>query len=488
MGILTMETKSSPPKEKILRPPLPPTYPEPPSNIDAEQALLGAILIDNSIIDKVTSIISKADFYDQIHAEIFRIAVEMRANGELVSAITLRPHVIDWPPINEHMAVWQYLGKLTAQMTGTRHAVDYAKEVRDQSYRDKLYVAFTDGLYACVNPEQPAVVTVGHAIRAFGNLMTLASSFTENGSSTLSDMMSDAYDAAMSDNKDSCIPTGFARLDDALSGGWQRKQYVILAGRPGMGKTTLAASAMLRTAKAGHGVLMFSAEMSKRRLTFRMMTDLTYSPERRTTYKAFQNNKMNDQERAILAEASVKHRSLPIAVVDKPKLTAAQITSEAIMEKHRFSEAGVKLGMIIVDHIGQIAASDRYRGNRVHEVTEISNQLRTLAKELDVVVLALCQLNRATETRENKRPTLADLRDSGSLEQDADVVMFCYRESYYLGLTQYAPGSPEESQRLIDLDAHKDRLDLLMAKNRDGPTTTIPLFCDIACNAVRDLK
>ena len=142
---------------------------------------------------------------------------------------------------------------------------------------------------------------------------------------------------------------------------------------------------------------------------------------------------------------------------------------------------------MVIDHLGFIRASDRYRGNRVHEVTEISSGLGQIAKENDIALVVLCQLNRGTEGRENKRPTLADLRDSGSLEQDADVVIFCYREAYYLERNKCDPGSQMELERQTNLEAYRNVLELLVSKNRNGPTSAITCYCDMGANVVRDL-
>ena len=164
-----------------------------------------------------------------------------------------------------------------------------------------------------------------------------------------------------------------------------------------------------------------------------------------------------------------------------------EIAARTRAEAQRFDRAGKRLGLVVVDHLGLIKPSGRYAGNKVQEVAEVSDALATLAKEQDVAVLALHQLNRGTEARDNKRPTLADLRNSGDLEQDADVVCFAYREAYYLERQKGADGSAQELQRHSELDACRNTLEFLIAKNRNGPTSVLSLFCDMASNVVRDL-
>ena len=189
-----------------------------------------------------------------------------------------------------------------------------------------------------------------------------------------------------------------------------------------------------------------------------------------------------------LGHAAARWSQLPLTIDDQRGLTMAEIAARTRAEGQRFEGAGKRLGLVIVDHLGLIKPSGRYAGNKVQEVAEVSDALATLAKAQDVAVLALHQLNRATEARDNKRPTLADLRNSGDLEQDADVVCFAYREAYYLERQKGADGSAQGSQRQLDLDACRNTLEILIAKNRNGPTSAVSLYCDMASNVVRDLS
>jgi len=456
----------------------------PPANIEAEQALLGAILLDNTVLERIAGIVTADDFSESIHALVFDAASAMNADGQHVSPISLRPHV-QGISIGEQ-PVWQYLGNVMAGTPSIANAVAYAETVRDQSTRRKLFALGEDLMASCSNPSLSASSLASEAVTALDHVLGIARAKSRKPV-PLGDAMSDLLDQVLNDDGRSRISTGLLDLDKALSGGWRRKQYAILAGRPSMGKTTVATSAMLRTAKAGHGVLMLSLEMPTEEVTARAMTDLAYSSTRRIAYNAFRSGELADGDMAHMGQAGAMFRKLPLVIDDQRGLTIAEIGARIRAQAQRFEKEGVKLGLVVIDHLGFIKASERYRGNRVHEVTEISSGLGHIAKEQDIALLVLCQLNRGTESRENKRPTLADLRDSGSLEQDADIVIFTYRESYYLERQKFDPGSQAEVQRTAALDGCRNTLELLISKNRNGPTTTVTLYCDMGSNAVRDL-
>jgi replicative DNA helicase len=457
---------------------------QPPANLEVEQALLGAIMLDNAVLERITGIVTAADFSESIHAHVFATAERMRANAELVSPLTLRAHV-EGLSIGE-LPVWKYLGNAAAATPSIANAVAYAETLRDQSARRKLFVLGEELMSACANPELAASHVAAEAVSALDHVLAVAKPKSRKAQ-PIGQAMSDVFDAVMNDDGRSRITSGLADLDKALSGGWRRKQYAILAGRPSMGKTTVASSAMLRTAKDGHGVLMLSLEMPTEQVAARAMTDLAYSSSRKIAYNAFLAGGLNEQELRLISEAGRQFRNMPLVIDDERGLTIAEIGARIRAQQQRFARDGIELGLVVIDHLGFIKASERYRGNRVHEVTEISAGLGQIAKELDIALVVLCQLNRGTESRENKRPTLADLRDSGSLEQDADVVIFTYRESYYLERMRLDHGSQAELQRQTDLDACRNTLELMIAKNRNGPTTTVTLYCDMGSNAVRDL-
>ncbi len=305
-------------------------------------------------------------------------------------------------------------------------------------------------------------------------------------SDTVTRRLSDAY-AAGTPPKDFAFPGSHA-LARILSG-WRRGRFYVIAGRPGMGKSTVALSWLLRTAQAGHGVLFFSLEMGADELTEMALCDLAWSRHRRVEYRDISTSQVTkdgfrDKFEAVL-QVEPLLRQQPFAVVDRPGLTVAQIRSLALQHRQRLDAAGVQLDVIVIDHLNLIAPSDSYKGNKSAETEEISMSLKRLAKELDIAVVSLVQLNRAVEGREDKRPGLSDLRWSGAIEQDADVVMFLYREAYYLERKKH-DDLDEETARQDRLEKVRNEIEVIFAKHRGGPCPVVPFFADMGCAVIRD--
>ncbi len=274
---------------------------------------------------------------------------------------------------------------------------------------------------------------------------------------------------------------------DFKTGGMKRGEMFVLAGRPGMGKTALALCVARAAAELGEPSLFFSLEMGSISLADRNLADVAFDRHNPIPYYSIANGTLSNAQAQRVIEAGRKQRDVPLTIDPAPGLTVSQMAARARKHKQALERQGKRLGPVFVDHMHIVKPSNRYSGARVNEVGEISAALKSLAKELDVPVIALAQLSRGLESREDKRPTTADLRDSGSIEQDADAIIFVYREAYYL---ERATGGTAEQERIrIDrlLDVN-DRLEAIVAKQRNGPTGTINLFCNIACNAVRDAE
>ena len=241
-------------------------------------------------------------------------------------------------------------------------------------------------------------------------------------------------------------------------------------------------------AKAGHGVLIFSLEMGMQQWLARVASEAAYSSQRQLPYALALKGEFTQSEREAFARAAMRRSGLPMLIEERSGLSAMQIMAETRKAQAYFERMGKRLGLVIVDHIGKVRPSSRYKGNKVHEIGETSQALAHLAKAENVAVLGLVQLNRGVEGRDNKRPGPADLRDSGDLEQDADAVMFAYRPAYYLARGKEDEGSDEEKLRLADLQRKKHALEIIIAKQRNGPVGTVELWCDMGSNVVRDLE
>ena len=292
--------------------------------------------------------------------------------------------------------------------------------------------------------------------------------------------------ASMASDGDDYVPTGFTGIDHML-GGLRRQSLTTLAGRPAMGKSALGGAISIRAARSGVGVQVFSLEMSKDEWLARAVSEMTHTLGQPIPYADALRRRLTPLQREAFARASARLGDLPLKIDQQSALTAAEINRRTRQAAVEFERGGKRLGLVIVDHLGIARASDRYKGNRVMEVGELTAAMKALAKSENVAVLGLHQLNRNVEGRDNKRPMLSDLRESGSVEQDSDVVLFVYRDAYYLGQEKYEDGSAAEAVRIADLERTKNEIEVLVAKVRNGPIGTVKLWCSMDCNAFANL-
>jgi replicative DNA helicase len=281
------------------------------------------------------------------------------------------------------------------------------------------------------------------------------------------------------------ITTGLKTLDDRVDG-LHRGEFVLFAGRPGMGKSGVMQSCALKTAAAGFNSLIFSLEMGSASLGSRAISDMLHDTGDPVPYWKIKRGELADDQAQTVVDLARDIGNLPLVIDPHPSLTFSQIATRARKHARGLERQGKTLDVVYVDHIHIIKPDDRYRGNRTAEITEISGALKALAKELNVALVGLAQLSRAVESRDDKRPTMADLRDSGSLEQDADLIVFLYREEYYLQRPYSDPSS--EDRRIARLAEVRNKLELFIVKQRNGPTGNLQIFFDCASNAARDLE
>lgn len=280
------------------------------------------------------------------------------------------------------------------------------------------------------------------------------------------------------------ITWGLADVN-AATGGIQRREMVIIGARPGMGKTAVGLGIAIKAARSGAGVGFISLEMGSNRLAMRALTDIAYDWNIQVPYTDLITGRVSDQDFEGICAAKQDLNSLPLWIEEQSGLSISDLRVKFDRMQDVAASSGKTIDVLIVDYLGLIAASSRYAGNRVAEVTEISAGLRQIARENDIAMVALSQLSRGVESREDKRPMLSDLRDSGSIEQDADTVIFLFREAYYLG-KEKGKDADAEMDRLDRLEAVQNKLEFIIAKQRNGATKTINLFVDVACSAVRN--
>lgn len=446
----------------------------PPHNLDAEQALLGAILLANEAIDRVDFLEAK-HFFEPGHQRIFEACRAMIASGRVATVPTLRSYMPNDFEI-ERVKAHDYLNRLAAEGTTTANAREYGQVVYELAVKralislgEQLINDSFDAKVGLKSDEQiEQAESLLYKIAETGRFDRGFVSFESAATQTL-DMAARAYQRA---GHLSGLPTHLIDVDRVV-GGLQKSDLIILAGRPGMGKTALGTTIAFNVAKRAHepengGVVgFFSLEMSAEQLATRVLSDHAMVPS-----SNIRRGMIEEHEFCRIKDRVVEFQKMPLYIDDAGGLSLPQLVARARRLKRQRG-----LDLIVIDYLQLMRGSSRKQNdNRVQEVTEITTGLKALAKELDVPVIALSQLSRAVEQRDDKRPQLSDLRESGSIEQDADVVMFLYREEYYLDMRQPKENSGDKYHEwLVQKEAAHNRADLIIAKHRHGPTATVTL-------------
>ena len=457
-----------------------------PSNLEAEQALLGSILVNNDIIDEVSNTINPTSFYDPAHTKIYEVIETLNNKGMIANPITLKNYFEKDNMLSE-VGGTEYLVKLTRFSGSTKQAVDYAKIIHEMYLRREL-VLISDNLSSETldAKEQTAEKIIENTEKSLFDLAergSFSQSFLKFNQA-LDQTIETATQAMKSDKGIVGVPTGLTDLDEKL-GGLHKSDLVILAGRPGMGKTALAtniayhAAQNIMSRQEKSSIAFFSLEMSSEQLSTRILSE-----QARIKSDDIRKGKVTEEEINRYIEASRNIYNLPLFIDETPAITIATLSNRARRIKRLF---GVSL--IVVDYIQLMRAPSSNRNdNRVQEVSEITQGLKALAKELRVPVLALSQLSRAVEQRDDKKPQLADLRESGSIEQDADVVMFVYREAYYLENKQPKLGSIEHAEWQSKMNDVNGLADIILGKQRHGPTGLVKVAFEGIYTKFKDLS
>ncbi len=459
--------------------------------IELEQEVLGALLIfgQHSV---VRGTVFAHHFLEPLHRRIYEV-IEIAAERykscrvDVVMKLFAHEEAAHWAsilktPLNSYLAA---LAANTASgPAGLKNSVpnliqQWARlSVGAEAERVKL---------ASNDPGVDPVELIRSASRSFDDV---AAGLRGAGKTRFS--ISEAADAALDEVQVAMtqgsgitgITWGLADVNHA-TGGIQRGEMVVLGARPAMGKTAVALGIGIKAARSGAGVGFISLEMGSNRLAMRALTDIAYDWNMRVPYNDLITGRVGEKDFDGICAAKQDLNSLPLWIEEQSGLTISDLRVKVDRMQDSAERAGKKIDVLIVDYLQLIAASSRYSGNRNNEVSEISAGLRQIARENDLAMVALSQLSRGIESREDKRPMLADLRDSGSLEQDADTVVFLFREAYYL---EKAKGKDPDAEieRADRLDEVANKLEFIIAKQRNGPVKTVDLFVDIACSAVRN--
>ena len=451
-----------------------------PHNIDAEQGLLGALLIDNRAVEKMGDHLKATHFFMPAHQRIFESILTLIERGQNASPVTLKNYFENDDDLKD-VGGASYLADLAANVVGVINVADYTRTIHELHLRRQLITLGEDVVNEAFdhNLESEATKTIETAESRLFELAETGD--VKGGFVTLRDSVLVAIEHAekafKSDGHVTGVTSGLLDVDKKL-GGFQSSDLLILAGRPSMGKTALAVNWAFNAAKAyadsggeeGGRVAFFSLEMAAEQLAGRILSD-----QSGISGDAIRKGNIKQEDFRAFVEASQRMSTVPLYIDDTPALSIGAVRTRArrLMRQHG-------LDMLVIDYLQLLRGNGSKRGqeNRVQEVSEITQGLKAIAKELNIPVIALSQLSRQVEQREDKRPQLSDLRESGSIEQDADVVMFVYREEYYLSRTEPEPGTEKHMSWQESMERAHNIGECIVAKQRHGPIGTVKMFFD----------
>ncbi|MDP7541195.1 MAG: replicative DNA helicase [Candidatus Pelagibacter bacterium] len=454
-----------------------------PNNIEAEQSVIGSILLNNEIFDEINILITSKNFYDPMHQKIFSAIEKLIYSGMLANPITLKNY---FENEKDELNVPDYLFKITKFSTSSRQAIEYSKLIYDLYVKREL-IKISENIIDIAklndldNDGQSIIENFEKSLFDLAEKGSFSSSlvkFDEAMKMTI-EMASNAYK-----NEEGIVgvPTGLTDLDDRL-GGLHKSDLLIIAGRPSMGKTSLATNIAFNAAKKIQNdgrkstIAFFSLEMSSEQLSTRILAE-----QSRIKSNDIRRGRISEEQFDKFIETSKNISELPLYIDETPAISIAALSNRARRIKRLYG-----LDMVVVDYI-QLMKASNFREGRVQEISEITQGLKALAKELSLPVLALSQLSRAVEHRDDKKPQLADLRESGSIEQDADVVMFVYREAYYLQGKEPRPATVEHAEWQAKMNDISHLAEIIIGKQRHGPTGNVMLEFEAMFTKFKDIQ
>ena len=459
-------------------------FEELPNNIEAEQSVIGTILVSNEIFDEINTIISSKNFYDPMHQKIFEAIESLIYKGMLANPITLKNY---FENEKDDLNVPDYLVKVTKFSTSSRQAIEYSRIIYDMFVRREL-IKISEGTIDSAKLKDLNISGKNIIENSEKLLFDLAEKGSFNSSlvkfdEALKFTIEMATNAYKNEEGIVGVPTGLTDIDDRL-GGLHKSDLIIIAGRPSMGKTALAtniafnAASKLQESGKKSTVAFFSLEMSSEQLSTRILAE-----QSRIKSNDIRRGKISDEQFDKFIETSKNISELPLYIDETPAISIAAVSNRARRIKRLFG-----LEMIVVDYIQLMRGPANNANNRVQEISQITQGLKAIAKELSVPVLALSQLSRAVEQRDDHKPLLSDLRESGSIEQDADVVMFVYRAAYYLERKEPQAATVEHAEWQAKMSEIAHLAQIIIAKQRHGPTGNVDLEFEAMFTKFRDIQ
>ena len=456
-----------------------------PQNIEAEQAVLGAVLLNQNTLDRLGFLLPD-HFFDPVHARIFAACRKRYEAGEHVSAVVMRSIIGSDPGLQE-LGGPDYLGRLAAAVVAVSAAPDYARAIVELYSRREVITAAENAVTAAtaMDADSGAEEAIERLERDLDTIRGRTQLKRATAGAQIA--MTDAVDRMLeAREKGPGTPTGIADLDEHM-GGLYPGDLTIIAGRPGMGKSLVATAIARRIAERRRHVIVSSLEMPETDIANRWISERLRTRGQGIAYRDMRRGRLDDDQTRTIIETALALSELPVDFIGMHVRRLSHIAAEVRRITRKARANGDEVGAFVLDYIGLVdLGDDRLTENQ--KITRITGALKALAGELKIPVIALSQLSRGVETRENKRPFLSDLRDSGSIEQDADNVIFCYRDEYYLERARPTEDDERFPEWAVRVERTRGKLELISAKQRNGAVGTVTVGCDPAFNRIYDLS
>lgn len=452
-----------------------------PHNIEAEQGLLGGLLLNNDAFNDVGDFLKKEHFFDPLHQRIFSALKNRILAGYKADPITLKPVFENEEPLGA-ITVPQYLGRLIANVSASANARSYGETILDL-YRRRQIILLGGKMQRDGFATEEDVDSKDLIEEAQSSLDALQD-HGGAGANTCASLLESAQaiiEELRNPTQHNVVTTGLSDQDKVLGGGYPRGELTIAAARPSVGKSAFASSSSLKAAKSGQEVLFFSMEMGKDAIASRCLPDISYTANDPIAYADIMSNSIDGWRIDRLEKAQKAFKEYPLTIDDQRGLTVSNIQSRIRKHINKLDKEGHKLDMVVIDHLGKIRAEE-YVGLRHLELGAITEKLAVIASTYDIAVVALCQLNRGVEGRDNKRPTLGDLRESGRIEEDANCVIGLHRQSYFLERMK-CDKQDDETFRLEQLNNCKNQFEAIVLKQRNGACRPVELWCNMPTNS-----
>lgn len=457
-----------------------------PANVEAEASLLGALMIDNRLVEDVT-FLTTADFFEPMHGKLFEKIQELAHRGQVANPVTLRPYFMADEDMKQ-LGGPAYLAQLTGSGAALIGARDFAQQIKELTYLRQLYGVCTEFAERALDTSEdvdPATILA----QLDAEISTIGVQADRMRSATIAEAW-DEVEAEMDEIDDGAEPAGFTikGLNDwnAIVGRMEEGDLIYLGARPSMGKTAVGLAVAAGAAAAGQPTELILLEGDRRKATRRIMANMIYRPGVTSTYEQLSAGKRTMHDRAAMREAREVLNSWPLFVDDPDQMNVEEIVPAIRRRQRKLARKGQTLKLVVIDYLGRLGTAKQFKSER-DQVSYISRKLKEAAKVCKVVLVVLVQLSRTLESRDNKRPMLADLRDSGSLEQDADTVVFLYRDEYYLERTEPPKEKHEKWNKWADeMTAVRDQLEMYSSKRREGALLKKLAKFFTAFQAIRD--